>query len=239
MKRLMSILTFLGIVLAVQAMDERTERINAIKKSKDFLYGEATMPTAEEAADEAYTALQIELKTWASLQADVIRQHVDSLRPASIADTVMTRRADCYRVFAFVKKSALTPVAKPAQVKVVPKPKDSLITDSVKQKIRERLLKKAPLPNRALQIICQAKTFFELKEILVPLKEQGLIKDYGKYATAQHPELCHLIIYDAAGNIRAVLDKGQQQRQNLKTHKADSIDNYRGCGAIWFILEEG
>lgn len=238
MKRLLSFLAILGIVLCLQAMDERTERINVIKKSKDYLYGEATMPTAEEAAAEAYTALQIELKSWASYQTSNLRAYVDSLRPARIADTIMTRRADCYRVFAYVRKAVLTPDIKPAQVVEKSKPKDSLVTDSVKQMIRQRLLKKSPQPNRALQLICQARTFFELEGIMVPLKEQGLIKDYGKYATAQQPDQCHLIIYDAAGNIRAVLGKGNQQRENLKTHKADSLSNYRGCGAIWFILKE-
>lgn len=73
---------------------------------------------------------------------------------------------------------------------------------------------------------------------MLPLKEKGDIIDYGKYATAQHPELCYLIVYDPAGNICALLGKGKEERQNLKTGQKDNIKNYRGCGAIWFTLRE-
>ena len=71
-----------------------------------------------------------------------------------------------------------------------------------------------------------------------PLKAEGKILDYGKYATAKAPELCYLIVYDPAGNIRALLGKGKDKRKNLKTGKDDNIGNYRGCGAIWFTLKE-
>ena len=67
---------------------------------------------------------------------------------------------------------------------------------------------------------------------------QGDIIDYGKFATAKEPEQCYLIVYDPAGNICALLGKGQRVRQNLKTGHDDSIENYRGCGAIWFTLRE-
>ena len=84
----------------------------------------------------------------------------------------------------------------------------------------------------------KARNFFELKEIMEPLKAKGKIIDYGKYATAKNPEECYLIVYDPAGNIKAWLDKGKDTRKNLKTQKPDSIKNYRGCGAIWFKISE-
>ena len=84
----------------------------------------------------------------------------------------------------------------------------------------------------------KAKTFFELKNIMEPLKQSGEIVDYGKYATMKDPEKCHLIIYDVAGNVLALLDKGNEERWNLTTDKNDNMSNYRGCGSIWFILKE-
>ena len=77
-----------------------------------------------------------------------------------------------------------------------------------------------------------------IKVAMQPLKENGDIIDYGKFATAEHPELCYLIVYDPAGNICALLGKGEDVRPNLKTGRDDSIKNYRGCGAIWFTLKE-
>jgi hypothetical protein len=89
-----------------------------------------------------------------------------------------------------------------------------------------------------IEQIKKAKNFFELKKIMEPLKQKGDILDYGKYATAKSPEDCYLIVYDPAGNIKAILDKGDKVRQNLNTGKEDSIKNYRGCGAIWFIIKD-
>ena len=88
----------------------------------------------------------------------------------------------------------------------------------------------------AMIVITLLKTTSRI--IIYPLKENGDILDYGKYATAEHPELCYLIVYDPVGNICALLGKGTDVRKNLKTGKDDSIKNYRGCGAIWFTLRE-
>ena len=122
--------------------------------------------------------------------------------------------------------------------------KDSIVNhrDSLVSAENMKMIKQHFFGNRkksdALMRLKEAKDFFELKEIMQPLKEKGEIIDYGKYATAKNPELCYLIIYDPAGNIKALLGKGKDKRQNLKTGQEDSISNYRGCGAIWFLLNE-
>ena len=228
MKRLiMSILT-LGIVLSTFADDNQVAQINAIKKSNDYIYGDATMPTQADAISFAYEKLQKEIMDWA--QNDNIALKVKSaIEINNLADTIMTRRAEMYRVFAYVKKADLMSDTQP---------KDSLVTDSVMQVIKQRFGGKKSRQSDALLRIKEAKTFFELKEIMQPLKENGDIIDYGKYATAEHPEQCYLIVYDPVGNIRAILDKGGDVRKNLKTGSDDSISNYRGCGAIWFTLPE-
>ena len=88
-----------------------------------------------------------------------------------------------------------------------------------------------------IEQIKKARNFFELKQIMEPLKQKGDIIDYGKYATAKNPDKCYLIVYDAAGNIKALLGKGAEERLNLKTGQLDSIENYHGCGAIWFRIK--
>lgn len=233
------------ISIASFAMDKNLERINAIKKSSDFLYGEATMTQQEDAISLAYEQLQKEVIGWAE-QNNITLQIKSVADINRKADTIMTRRAEMYRVFAYVKKSDLmhqTDSVKenpqPQKVETpVMKKQDSIVTDSVKQIIHQRFFGKKNRMNDALLRINKAKNFFELKSIMQPLKEKGDILDYGKYATARQPELCYLIVYDPAGNICALLDKGEDIRKNLKTGKDDSIRNYRGCGAIWFTLPE-
>ena len=259
MKRLITCILTMSVVLATFANDNQVARINAIKKNSNYIYGDATMPTLADAVSFAYETLQEEIQEWA--QRDSITIKVKSaIEINSLADTIMTRRADMYRVFAYVKKSDLIqsadtiktepqptikdephanidkqPVSKP---KKPSKSKDSMVNDSIKQVLKHRFGGKKHYQSDALLRIKEAKNFFELKEIMLPLKEKGDIIDYGKYATIKHPEQCYLIVYDPAGNIRALLDKGGEIRKNLKTGNDDSISNYRGCGAIWFTLPE-
>lgn len=245
MKRIICSIFALAVVLCSQASDWRLQKINSIKKNKSFLYGEATVSSQELATTLAYEQLQNEVYAW--LQNDSITiKDINSL-----ADTVMVHIVNVYRVFAYIEKSKLKPsIVDTLQVDTVSalqqtpiaKKDSTLFTDSVRQVIHQRFFgqegRRLQRQNDALQRIKKAKNFFELKEIMQPLKEKGDIIDYGKYATAQHPELCYLIVYDPAGNIRALLGKGDDERPNLKTGRKDTIKNYRGCGAIWFTLRE-
>jgi hypothetical protein len=162
-----------------------------------------------------------------------------------------------YRVFAYVKKehvlqlfrgeeikkepndpkteTVAAPVTEPIVVKDSLPQKDTVVSESVRHLLMQNYLGRK---GGVLEQIKKAKTFFELKNIIEPLKKSGDITDYGKFATAEKPEECYLIVYDPAGNIRALLGKGTETRKNLKTGKDDNIANYRGCGAIWFKLNE-
>lgn len=252
MKQLLSLVLVLGTALTAMGMDKKLEQINAIKKNADYLYGESTMQTQEEATSLAFENLQKEVLAWAQ-RNDKNLKVTSAAEINSLAETMMTRRATMYRVFVYVKKSDLIDVITsiPAPPKdtvkadVQPKDtttvksvhhKDSIVTDSVRNIIRQRFL--GCRQNDALLRLQKAKNFFELKTIMQPLKAEGKILDYGKYATAKEPELCYLIVYDPAGNIRALLGKGKDIRKNLKTGHDDNIGNYRGCGAIWFTLKE-
>lgn len=248
MKRIIcSILTFV-LVMGASAGDWRLEKINSIKKNSAYLYGEATVSTLEQATTLAYEELQREVYAW--LQNDSL-----SVKDINqLSDTVMVRIVNVYRVFAYVEKSKLkslppdtdktdtVPAKTPIVEKALEKKDSTLFTDSVRQVINKRFFgkegKKKQRENDALLRLKKAKNFFELKDIMQPLKDKGDIIDYGKYATAKHPELCYLIVYDPAGNICALLGKGKDVRKNLKTGNDDSIKNYRGCGAIWFTLRE-
>lgn len=249
MKRIYVSLLALAMVLVSFASDWRQERINSIKKNKNYLYGEATVKSQELATSLAYEQLQNEVFAWVQNDSITIK---DINR---WADTVMIRIIDVYRVFAYVEKAKIKHGGVDSiQVDIIPTVEDSLVetafekkdstlfTDSVRQVIHKRFFgqegKKRQRQNDAILRIKKAKNFFELKEIMLPLKEKGDIIDYGKYATTKHPELCYLIVYDPAGNICALLGKGKDERPNLKTGRKDTIKNYRGCGAIWFTLRE-
>lgn len=257
MKRVSFIILLLSMVLMANALDKRQTHINTIKKSKEYLYSDITMSTLEGAASQAFDELQQEIITWATNRAD--KKPGSAVSPQDInklIDTIMVRRADMYRVFAYVKKVKLIPLFSDWNLVLTDdldcdlehevKPhddvlsSDSLAKDTVLSEKVLKMLKNNFLGKKGgvIEQIKKARNFFELKQIMEPLKQKGDIIDYGKYATASKPEDCYLIVYDPAGNIKALLDKGEEVRQNLKTGQKDSIRNYHGCGAIWFTIKE-
>lgn len=267
MKRTLTLLLLLLEMLTVCAMDHRQKQINDIKKDCAYLYSDFTMSTPEEAFSVALGQLQKDILSWASERSGQEIIDVSPTELNQLIDTIMVRRADMYRVFAYVKKFAIAAspcfIDKPLTLvpeldgnEIFTKPEPSVevevpspapqqqSADSVASATVNRsvinLLKSNFLGRKGgiLESIKKAKTFFELENILKPLQEKGDIIGYGKYATALNPEDCYLIVYDIAGNIKAFLGKGKEVRQNLKSGKNDSIRNYRGCGAIWFTINE-
>lgn len=282
MKRLSFIILLLSMVMMANALDIRQQNINRIKKSKAFLYSDVTMKTQENAVSQAYEQIQVEIMNWASERSKKKISNISITELNKIVDTIMVRRAEMYRVVAYVRKNKIAATFKEWKITLVkeldtdPKqnPEETVeLPDTIEQPQKpeivdsisslEPALKKDSIKNNdkkdslvskkvitllknnylgrkggVIEQIKKAKNFFELKQIMEPLKQKGDILDYGKYATAKNPEDCYLIVYDPAGNIKALLDKGEKVRQNLKTGKEDSIKNYRGCGAIWFTIKE-
>ena len=281
MKRITTILLLLCTVLMASALDKRQTKINSIKKSKEFLYSDITMSSREDANSQAVELLQNEIIAWAKDRAENKKaEPVSPIEINKLIDTIMVRRANMYRVFAYVNKVKLVPLfnewnlvlldgqdsdegndieglpeedkkeqayqSEDTEPKESPEPVDTVKSqtpekkDTIANKDIRTMLKNSFWGKKGgvIEQIKKAKNFFELKQIMEPLKEKGDIKDYGKYSTAERPEECYLVVYDPAGNIKALLGKGDKVRQNLKTGKDDSIKNYRGCGAIWFTINE-
>lgn len=260
MKRQSTILMFLSIVLTISALDIRQMNINDIKKSRSFLYSDVTMKSQEDAASLAYEQIQQEILAWASERSKKKEiPSVDAVELNKAVDTIMVRRAEMFRVVAYVRKIKLVSVFKEWRLSLNPNLDmdnegdleygDTLVVEQPSIKANDSVIANDSIRNLlfknylgrkggVIEQIKKARNFFELKPIMEPLKQNGDITDYGKYATALKPEDCYLIIYDPAGNIKALLGKGKKVRTNLKTGQDDNIDNYRGCGAIWFLLSE-
>lgn len=241
MRKSVSIIIVLFVALTASAIDKRQAQVNDIKKNKEYLFSEATMPTQEEAASVAYEKMHEEVLSWLSDHAPHPLDTISLKEIKNLVDTFVLRRADMYRVFAYVNKDSLTLMfsekesPKTAEVSESQKQPKTLVDNHVKQQVYQHFY--AP-KNEALRKIAAARNFFELEHILPPLKADGSIVNYGKLATAEKLEECYLIVYDIAGNIKALLGKGEKTRLNLKTGKEDSLENYRGCGAIWFTMKE-
>lgn len=257
MKKTLSL--FLLLLVAVTSMAQTTMgEINRIKRDSEYLYGEATMNDKQAALQLAYELLETEIKNWAAAKNSKITS-VTASQIFEIADTIILSRHNMIRAFVYVntrnlkaqKGKTLTvevrkdePVTKPV---VVEKPKEELVkvnpvTPATAIPAAKPVAAKpqpAPQPkNDALEKILKVTTFYDLEKTLEPLRVEGKVKSYGKYSTMQNPAECYLIIYDTDANIRAVLGKGTDSRKNLRTGKNDTEKAYKGCGALWFMLDE-
>lgn len=224
------ILPFLTITVYPTSTDNRRSQINGIKKDSTYLYADITLPTQEKATSQAYEQLQREVIGWVAKQLGNNSYPVSAIEINRMTNTIITRRADMYRVFAYASKTDILAAFYPNSKRVITSAGSDKPVVGDDNFLERR--------GGVIEQIKKARYFFELKEIMEPLKKQGDILDYGKYASAKKPEECYLIIYDPAGNIRALLGTGKQSRWNIKTNKDDNLANYRGCGAIWFRLNE-
>lgn len=250
MNKVVRILMMCCICQMVFALDKRLDEINAIKKNPDYLYAESTMKDSVEALQVAKESLFVEINRWAT---ETQKMNVDSIRVRELlmkSKILSTDRADMKRVFVYIKKDMVCPEFK-TNTSIVDTKEDvietawedskvpSLINDSIKHELMLHFIPKTNAkPGSVINKIMKAKNFFDLKEIMEPLKKKGEILDYGKYLTAKDLSVCYLIIYDQAGNIIAWLDKGETIRKNLKSGEDDSVENYHGNGAIWFTINE-
>lgn len=87
-----------------------------------------------------------------------------------------------------------------------------------------------------LQRILAARTMNDIKVIFHELKENYAIT-YGKYnSTELDISTCYLLFYDRQGQITGILGQGGQKRMNLRTNQLESMNQYNGNAAYWFIL---
>lgn len=81
------------------------------------------------------------------------------------------------------------------------------------------------------------KTYKELISLLDKKKEAGTLI-YGRIKTMKSPEKSYLAIFNKQSEVVTILDKGNNERLNLKTNTLDTLKNYGGSGVIWFQIFE-
>lgn len=90
--------------------------------------------------------------------------------------------------------------------------------------------------NPILDRILTFRKIEDLQRYFARKKEEGKLM-FGKLDSAVAPEKCYMVIYSRSGEVIAILDKGAPTRRNLtKGTDGDTLDNYRGCGKVWFQL---
>lgn len=241
--------------LQTWADDSLVDSINDIKSNKAFVYGEATEENRQHADSLARTDLLLNIQGWILKNSEQVADEDLDRRISRYIKTISMKRADRIRVFVYVQKYDVMPLladigihfSDSTAVDVLHTPKKERVDTekllATSKKLSEIFAQSSDKPrtrNEVLNKILKAKDFFELRTTLKTLIDQKAITSYGKGKTNKQPENCYWVIYDRAGNIKAVLGKGKDKRKNLKTNRDENLSNYegKGFGAIWFQIAE-
>ena len=244
---------FFSIMTLAQENNKR--KIDAVKKNTAYLYGDATLQTERNAVRLACDLLKNEIKDW-SIKNNISYQQFPEAILTQCADTIIIEKKNHIRAFVYIKiadlstflsndsytPKSVTPIVAPTSQThelVDTKPKTQTSSPKGIPMSSRQESTAAKHSNPVLDRLMTINSFYDLKSVIAPLHNQGVISSYGKYSTMKEPAECYLIVYDANGSIKALLGKGRDIRENLKTHKPDNVRNYTGCGAIWFKLAEG
>lgn len=157
-----------------------------------------------------------------------IEQKTDTVAPATPAEVVEPVAVAVAPVTVVPEPVAVTPAA----VAVAPEPV------AVAQPVVAAEPEKAKLVVHPLiGELLETKTYKELITLLDKKKEEGALI-YGRIKTMKSPEKSYLAIFNKQSEVVTILDKGTDERLNLKTNTADRLKNYGGNGVIWFQIFE-
>lgn len=203
--------------------DEVKKQINKIKKSSQYIYAESTAPTEADARSYAESRLYEEVNAWVATQRKLKKSTnlVVNNRKELWTMLSMPRGSNMYRSFIYVKKSDILPTENAV---IIPNQSLPPVEESIKE----------TLPEIVTQIAACSQ-YGDMAAMVKQAKNDGKIKNYGRYASLANPDKCYLIIYNREGKVVATLTP-EPGRKNIKTNRPDSVKNYSGCGAIGFEL---
>ncbi len=213
--------------MAAQNTADIKKEINMVKRSNSYIYAEATAPTVEEAKAVAEEILYEEVNEWAATKRKFqTKGNFVVNNKSDLWTSYNLPRGNMFRSFIYVKKSDIISVD------------DSDVIGGLSKGVVKLNPSKATpsFPDAVLQVYHCTK-YSELVETMTRLKNSGMITHYARYASLTKPEMYYLAIYDRRGTILSVLTNGTP-RLNVETGKEDGVLNYKGCGAIGFLLSD-
>lgn len=228
------------------------KRINAIKRDTNiYLYAESTTSTWEEAYDNAKALLEANIEDWARNEKSLTDASGCIAKADNSLFEIKTRRGNLYRAFLYVKKADILSYSTTKEIVVVPmnqndeNKSESKIQDFEKKNNKTNDDQKTIIdpqstvdliyrPSLVEQEIMNITQFSDIAEFI---KGNERVANYGKYSTIPAQGECFLYVYNRQGGISAYLKRTTSGYVNMKTGDYDSLENYKGCGAIWFTYE--
>ena len=245
MKRLVFIL-FVSFACINSYADDVTrvtiQKINSIKADSKYIFAEATNKNWEEALDDARSILAINIEEWLKQNSKVTNYETLVAKSKNNILEIQSKRGSLYRAFVYVLKDDVIRVNSDEQLLVVPVVPDEIENEQIQAADSVMVIEEEPEVQRQLseeeQLMLTVTDGGDIQTFINGLKTKGILRGFGKYRDIPQQGHCYLYVYDKEKNIVAYLEKNEATYFNLKSLQDDDINNFKGCGAIWFQLNE-
>ncbi len=225
-KTVLTILVMLAVSVVLFAQDNVKTRMNGIKKSPAYIYGEATLATLEDAASAARENLLYSLKNFIKDNEEGLEiKDVNPEELVNACEVLSAPRGSMTRALCFVHKSALSNYVETEE-------ESGAGLEHAKQEA-------AGAKERFESKLVQIGDLFVLYSVLDSDEWSSTVK-YGKVKTDTGPDLLaesYLVVFSPDDYvIRAYMSPKDGTRTNLATGNPDSTRQYPNCQAIWVKL---
>ena len=217
MKHLFCILTFICFHgLSIHAQEplatEAMKNINQIKLDTCYIWAEGTSVESEtQAIENAQSVLGLEVQDW--IAKNGLSDVAGVMMPTKDqCQNIQTKRGKLFRAFVYVHKGMVVPYMKDEKAVIV-----------------EKIYTPTPFEQQMLQV----KKAKDIESFV----KQDTISKYGKYKVRPQTGTYYLLLYNREGEVPACLKFDNGTLTNVATGEEDTFDNYKGCGAYWFIVK--
>lgn len=218
---------------------EVIKQINAIKLNKKYITAESTAETYESSYDNARALLEINIEEWIKSTTSDTDLHGYIAKADNSVLELKSMRGNRYRTFLYVKKKDIMTFSETKDIVVAliedEYPQQTLVEDSPMD-MAEGVCD-SQLPDDDYQPTDEERRMLELdRSSLIEsyIKGDINISAYGRFRDLPGSGDCYLFVYNREGEIPAVLFRNENGYRNVRTGERDDIENYKGCGAIWF-----
>lgn len=227
-----------GISCFAQASSaEVAKQINSIKMNKDYITAESTAETSVKAYENARALLEVNIEEW--IKSTKTTEDIQGFiaKSGNSFLELKTMRGNRFRTFLYVKKSDIMTFKEPTDIIVAPMQSDNPQQTVVVVPPTEKVSQQPTAAENVYQPNEEEKRMLLIdKSSLIEqfIKQNSTIVAYGKFKDLPQTGDCYLFVYNREGSVPAVLLRNNVGYINVKSGNRDDIENYKGCGAIWF-----
>lgn len=216
---------------------EVAKQINAIKMNKDYITAESTAETSDKAYENARALLEVNIEEW--IKSTKMTEDIQGFiaKSGNSFLELKTMRGNRFRTFLYVLKSDIMTFKEPSDIIVAPMQADNPQQTVVVVPPTEKVAQQSTIVENVYQPNEEEKRMLRIdKSSLIEqfVKQNSTIVAYGKFKDLPQTGDCYLFVYNREGGVSAVLLRSNAGYINVKSGNRDDIENYKGCGAIWF-----